>query len=478
MTETLESILKAKFGYESFAYGQKEAIESALAGNDTLVILPTGSGKSICYQLYPFVKEGTTIIISPLLSLMQDQLNKLRAYGIKNVCSINSTVTPNERQYIFNHLASYDFILLSPEMLNQPHIINQLAQIKINLIAVDEAHCVTQWGMDFRPDYLHIASFRQQVNHPPIMALTATAPVDVQEEIKYLLQFNPDNSQTIASSVDRPEIKLVFEQTESKDERVLEIVETIQKPGIIYFSSKKKADEMTQLIKERLHIPVESYHADKDAHDKTTIQNQFIDNQIQVICATSAFGMGVNKRDIKFVIHYHMPGSPEMYFQEIGRCSRNGEPGIAILLYQEDDERLQKFLRLDSIPEPQTIEYVFKHFNRVRETDDLQFKLISYFYQNHFSLDQTVQFFQNRKASIYNQIAYMKELIFHQGCKREFLLQYFDEKLTTKPKLCCSQCNDDLLSHFESKDKLPVASGQLNSLENILKTLYNQDALD
>lgn len=475
MEDKLNRVLNEQFNHSYFKFGQKEAIQSVLHGNDTLVVLPTGSGKSICYQLMPFVKEGTTIIISPLLSLMQDQANKLRSYGIKEVCALNSLLTKSERNYIFRHLNKYKFILLSPEMLSQQYVIDQLAKININLLVVDEAHCVTQWGMDFRPDYLDIATFRPLVQSPPIMALTATATRQVQKEIKQLLNFDKIKSKSIITSVDRPEIKLYFEQAENKDERVLDIINTIQKPGIIYFSSKKKADEIANLLIEELNINAESYHADKESQDKITIQNQFLDNQLQVICATSAFGMGINKQDIKFVMHYHMPASPEMYLQEIGRCSRNGEDGIAIMLYKDGDENIQRFLKQDSIPDVSTIQYVYQNFQSVHHQEDIQYKLIRYFYLNNYSLEETIQFFNDRKNAINHKIHFLRDLILTNKCKREVLLGYFDESKQNETHLCCDSCNENLLDLFNDESPVSNSFTGLKSVDNILKSLYNLD---
>ncbi|HLQ74549.1 MAG TPA: ATP-dependent DNA helicase RecQ [Alloiococcus sp.] len=476
MRNNLEALLYQQFGYNSFREGQKEAIESVMEDKDTLVILPTGSGKSICYQLYPFIMSGTTIIVSPLLSLMQDQVNKLRAYGIKEVCALNSLVTRKEKQYIYKHLASYKYIFLSPEMLSMPNVVDQLKKIRVNLLVVDEAHCVTQWGMDFRPDYLDIAKFREQVKTPPIMALTATATKRVQDEIKQLLHFKKQH-QTIETTVDRPEIKLAFEKVSQadKDNRLLEIVKQIQKPGIIYFSSKQKANEITDMLIEEGQLNAESYHADKESQDKITIQNQFLENQLQVICATSAFGMGVNKKDIKFVIHYHIPGSPEMYLQEIGRCSRNKEPGLALTLYSPGDENIQRFLKNESIPEPNTIQYVYHYYNQVKNTEDVQFKLIKYFYKNGYSVEETIQYFNDRKESVNNQISYLLSLIGTQQCKRSYLLNYFDETKNKPLSFCCSQCQPNLITQFYTQENISNTQEKLQSFHKILKSLYNLD---
>lgn len=472
MTMDLQAVLKEHFAFDFFRPGQKESIESALKGQDTLVILPTGSGKSVCYQLFPYLLRGTTLIISPLISLMQDQVDKIRLRGEKRVCALNSSLTKMERAYIRSNIKAYKFIYLSPEMLAQSYVLDLLQQIHINLLVVDEAHCVSQWGMDFRPDYLQIASFRKSLDKPTLMALTATARPAVQDQIMSLLDFDPDQSQVIKAKIDRPEIKYSFEEVEDKDQRLFELVKNLKKPGLVYFSSKKQADRIAQALVQR-GFRAESYHADKSDYDKRVIQNQFLAQQIQVVCATSAFGMGIDKKDIRFVIHYHMPGDPEVYLQETGRCSRDGRAGLALCLYQRGDEKLQAKLKLKSIPQAQTIQFVFRKPQQVKDKDDNQYKLIKYFYDQGWSLEDTLAFFYQRKQFILKQVQFMRSLVDSDRCIRQSLLAYFGDQSPHHEEFCCSVCQPGIEKQFYGQEGQEEDSLEIKPVDKILRSLYN-----
>lgn len=478
MTDLMR-VLNDSFGFSSFRSGQEEAIQSALAGHDTLVMLPTGSGKSLCYQLFPYIREGITLIVSPLLSLMQDQVEKLKQSGHQEVTALNSFMTKVEKQYILNHLKQYKWVYLSPEMLQQDYVLKYLKQVKINLFVVDEAHCISHWGMDFRPDYLQLGDYCQELGRPPIMALTATATEEVRQEIKELLTFDPDSSREILTTIDRPEIKLMTEYTEgNKVERTLELADYLQKPGIIYFSSRKLADQMSQLINERLDVAAESYHSHRTSADKVKIQQQFIQNKLQIICATSAFGMGINKADVRFVIHYHMPASPAMYMQEIGRASRDGQPSIAILLYEPGDAQLQSFLKEQNIPDENTIRYFYRNSQSLEVADDPQVHLLEYFKQHGYSVAETIQHFKLRQQQVAHQIDYMKQYISAETCKREILLNYFGATSESSEE-CCHSCNEDLLGQFKQTTNIAVLhQHQVWPKKKILKRLFNLDEIE
>ncbi|MEG0553148.1 MAG: RecQ family ATP-dependent DNA helicase, partial [Carnobacterium sp.] len=331
--EKIKSILLNQFGYTHFREGQEEAILAALSGNDTLVMLPTGTGKSVCYQLTGYCLDGTVIIVSPLLSLMQDQVDQMKLMGEKRVAALNSLMSSDERKWVLSHLNEYKFIFLSPEMLQQEYVLTKLKQLKICMMVIDEAHCISQWGMDFRLEYLGLGTVRNELNNPLTMALTATATEMVREEILSSLLLNQEETTQILYSVDRPNIALtVITCHQDKDEQLLKQIKNLSNPGIVYFSSRKQADMIALWLKEETNYAVESYHSDIINEDKIKIQQQFIQNDIDIICATSAFGMGINKENIRFVIHYHMPANVESYLQEVGRCGRDGKQSIAVLL--------------------------------------------------------------------------------------------------------------------------------------------------
>lgn len=477
MEKTIDTILKDKFGHLSFRSGQREAIELMLKGFDSIVMLPTGTGKSICYQLPSYIKDGTTIIISPLLSLMQDQVEKLHLKGEKRVAAINSLSTGHEKKRVLKLIDQYRFIFLSPEMLQQKYIIKQLQRCKISLLVVDEAHCISQWGMDFRPDYLLLGHLRKSLGNPQIMALTATATKQVRNEIKASLGMKDKETKEIIYSVDRPEIKLKVEVCHNdKDERVLKHVKSLQGPGILYFSSKRKADQITQMIKQELNLPVESYHSDLMPDDKAKIQQQFLGNQLEIICATSSFGMGIDKENIRFVIHYHMPSNPEMYLQEIGRCSRDGKEGLAVLLYEQGDEYLQKLLQEGSLPDENVLKHVYEHPKQVKNSKDSQVKIALYYLNEGITFQSAIQKIQSRRRLKQDQLQFMLEYIRTSLCKRAYVLKYFEERTSEYQSVCCSSCNEELETEFK-KGKEPVKQDEFRDKNwtEILQKLYKID---
>lgn len=450
MTEQLEHFLYQKFGHTSFRPGQKEAIISVLKQQDTLVLLPTGTGKSLTYQLPSYMMQGTTLIVSPLLSLMQDQVEKLKLNGEKRVIALNSLTSFKERARLYSNLTYYKFIYTSPEMLQNKTFLNHLQEMNISLFVVDEAHCVSHWGTDFRPDYLGLAKIRKQLGSPLTMALTATATPRVRDEILQFLGMNKNKTKQVVHSVDRPEIKYIVEECAgNKIDRAIHYAKHIEGPGIIYFTSKKLADDMAALLRQKHHILSESYHSDIEADDKIKIQQQFLENNIQVICATSAFGMGFDKRDIRYVIHYHLPDSPEMYLQEVGRISRDGNEGLAVLLYQPGDENIQRRFIEDSLPSLEVFKHVIKKQSKSVHVEESLYKLAQYYLQTHHTLENALESIAKRKQAKHQQVDYMVDYIFSPSCKRQFLLNYFQEKKSENISFCCSSCQFDFKELFQ-----------------------------
>lgn len=446
--------LESYFGYTSFRDGQEEAILAALGGRDTLVMLPTGTGKSICYQLTGYCLEGLVVIVSPLLSLMQDQVEQLKLNGEKRVAAINSLMDAHEKEWVLNHLSDYKFIFLSPEMLQQEYVMSYLEKVSICLFTIDEAHCISQWGLDFRPDYLDLGLIRQQLNFPLTMALTATATKRVRQEILTSLQIDNGNTQQIVYSVDRSNIAFSTVICEhDKNQQLLDHIQKLQKPGIIYFSSKKTADDTAALIRNKTNSVAESYHSDVAAEDKIKIQQQFVHDEIDIICATSAFGMGINKSNIRFVIHYHLPGSPEAYLQEVGRCGRDGEPSLALLLYEPGDGMIQLRLQEYTLPTVDMLEYGYKK-GQIPEgsCSPTQKQLIENYLKASIPIEAAKNQIKSRTIHKQQQLYYMVDYAETTSCQRAFLLHYFDEKLAIKPEICCSNCNVEIHKFYEKAD--------------------------
>lgn len=479
MRQQINHILHERFGYETFRVGQEETITAVLSGKDTLAMLPTGTGKSLCYQLPAYLLDGTVLIISPLLSLMQDQVENLKLQGERRVVALNSQTSQSERKRIFQNLNKYRFIYTSPEMLQNPQVIQALKRIKISLFVVDEAHCISHWGTDFRPDYLVLANIKESLGNPTTLALTATATAQVRQEIIGFLGLDEENVEQIIQSVDRPEIKFIVKHcNRDKDDHLLEYLKQLKGPGIIYFMSKKLADEWSEKLCVNEGISAASYHADIDSDDKSKIQQQFLMNELQVICATSAFGMGFDKQDIRFVIHYHLPASIEMYLQEVGRASRDGKEGLAILLYEAGDEQIQWHFINESLPSKNVLEEVYSNKIRVQFHDDPVLKLADYFLQSSINIEEAFMSIEYRKKikvqQLYSLLAYVQQ----GSCKREILLRYFEESLQVELAGCCSKCGLDEMSFIQKLNRITnydysiEENVGLRTWKTILESLY------
>lgn len=340
----LEAKLKEIFGYESFRQGQKQIIEQVLQGKDTLGILPTGAGKSICYQLPALLQEGVTLVVSPLISLMKDQVDQLNIANIP-ATFINSTVDEQEAYFRMQQIENGEvkILFVAPERFELESFNYFLQHLPIDLVAIDEAHCISQWGHDFRPSYVTFAKRLADLpTSPTILALTATATPRVSADIQDLLQISEDN--TVKTGFLRENLR--FEVVKGKDKRDFlksYLKEHTDESGIIYANTRKEVEEVTEWLN-RNNFPAKRYHAGLAEGERQKNQEDFLYDEVPIMVATNAFGMGINKSNVRFVIHYGMPATIEAYYQEAGRAGRDGLDSDAILLFSPNDVRLRNFL--------------------------------------------------------------------------------------------------------------------------------------
>lgn len=344
MLNKARQILQKFYGYEDFRPGQKKVVESLLNRNDTVAIMPTGAGKSICFQIPALLFEGVTLVISPLISLMKDQVDSLRQLGIAAVY-INSSISKAQLYKDLQDISAgfYKIIYIAPERLTPEYLPNSFENLNISMIAIDEAHCLSQWGHDFRPSYRNILNFTNSLRIKPIIsAFTATATPEVKTDIINLLGLK--NPNVFVTGFDRPNLYFSVLRGEVKDKFVIDYVKKHQdEAGIIYVGTRKDVDAL-QVLLEIKGIKAGRYHAGMTDEERNQMQEDFLYDNLSVMVATNAFGMGIDKPNVRYVIHYNMPKNMEAYYQEAGRAGRDGLSGNCILLYSPQDTQLQKFL--------------------------------------------------------------------------------------------------------------------------------------
>lgn len=407
------SVLKEYFGHDSFREGQDRITDSLLGGRDVLGIMPTGAGKSICYQVPALMFDGITIVVSPLISLMKDQVSALVQSGVA-AAYINSSLTHAQYLKVLQNTESgkYKIIYVAPERLCAPAFLGICRNLNISMVAVDEAHCVSQWGQDFRPSYLKIPDFIDALNSRPVVgAFTATATGAVRDDIKTLLRLV--SPLVVTTGFDRPNLFFSVMQPKNKSIELMKLIkERKNESGIVYCSTRKAVEEVCELLQKN-GFAATRYHAGLDENERRRNQDDFVYDRATIMVATNAFGMGIDKSNVSFVIHYNMPKNMESYYQEAGRAGRDGRSADCTLLYSAKDVRTNQFLINNSEPNPDLTE---DEQEEVRRRDRERLKQMTFYCTTH-------------------------------KCLRKFILEYFGDK---GPERCekCSNC----LSNHENTD--------------------------
>ena len=373
-TVTAPETLLPRFGLTRFRPGQREVIETVLAGQDCLCVMPTGGGKSLCYQLPALAQPGVTLVVSPLIALMKDQVDQLLARGL-NATFINSTLDQAEQHARLQAMAAgeYPLVYVVPERFRSPRFLEAVRAAKLNLLAVDEAHCISQWGHDFRPDYARLGRFRAMLGMPPTIALTATATDAVRQDISQQLALR--SPRVFITGFVRPNLRYEVQLPYGKGgkERMLEdFLLSSPGSGIVYASSRKRCEEVAEAIQQTVGRSAVVYHAGMTPEERRLAQDKFMQGQCDIVVATTAFGMGIDKPDVRFVVHYNLPGTLEGYYQEAGRAGRDGLASRCLLLYSYGDRKIQEFFIESAYPARDVVEKVYDHLRRTdREVIEL-----------------------------------------------------------------------------------------------------------
>jgi ATP-dependent DNA helicase RecQ len=482
-------VARESFGYGTFRPGQEEAIVGVLDGRDSLVILPTGSGKSAIYQIAALLLDGPTVVVSPLIALQRDQVEGLEAQGVE-AAEINSTHSASEREASLDDAARgrLEFLFLAPEQFNNAETLAQLRAARPSLFVVDEAHCVSEWGHDFRPDYLRLGAIIEELGHPTILALTATAAPPVRDEI--IARLGMRDARTIVRGFDRPNIHLGVERHETAERQRRALIERVveaEKPGIVYAATRRDTEEIAATLQER-GVKAAAYHAGMKPSARGETQDAFMRDEIAVVVATVAFGLGIDKSNVRFVFHAAISDAIDSYYQEIGRAGRDGAPARALLFYRQEDLGLRRFFaaggQVDADQIEQVARAVHEHdapidprdlrdetglsqsklttaISRLQDVGAIELQPSGTVVPLDLPDDPTevareaAQAQANYKDFERSRLEMMRGYAELRGCRRQYLLNYFGEDY---PEPCgyCSNCDAGIVAEQEGAQPFPL----------------------
>jgi ATP-dependent DNA helicase RecQ len=486
--DELARVAEKTFGWSRLRPHQREAMEHVVAGHDTLVVLPTGAGKSAIYQVPALLADGPTVVVSPLLALQQDQLEGIGESKAPEAVAVNSMMSKREREEAWAAIREgcAQYLFLAPEQLAKDAVVEELAALGLGLFVVDEAHCVSAWGHDFRPDYLRLGHVIERIGRPPVLAMTATAAQPVREDIVARLGLR--DHREVIDSFDRPNLHLRVVQAIEDDEKRREVVARVRElhaesephRGLVYVATRKDAERYAEELAGE-GIAVAAYHAGMRGADRESVHERFLDDELDVVVATSAFGMGIDKPDVRFVVHASAPESLDSYYQQIGRAGRDGEPAAIVLCYRPEDLNLQRFLTGSKAPEDVLAKVagaLGRHDEPVRPaelkdevdgsaarrtravnlleeagvvatTDDGRLEYLDQATAPGDAVAAAVEVAETRRRLVRSRIEMMRGYAETTDCRRRFLLGYFGEQLRDR----CGNC--DTCDAGSARDEVP-----------------------
>ncbi|MBC5809573.1 MAG: ATP-dependent DNA helicase RecQ [Candidatus Eremiobacteraeota bacterium] len=499
LLERIEGALKAHFGFSHFQPGQEDVIARVMTGHDTLAILATGAGKSLCYQLPALLLDGTTVVVSPLIALMKDQLDMLAERGIHAVAALNSTIGEDQEAVLLERIARGEtkIVLVTPEKLEDERFVALLKCITVPLFVVDEAHCISAWGHDFRPAYLALGAVIASLGRPTVLALTATATPAVREDI--LIQLGIPNAKIVVKGFDRPNLQYEVIRAESEAAKMKCLKELFSNDGlpgtgIIYTATIKNALEVQKFLHEQLDLPAAVYHSKLHKQERVSVHNLFMNESIRAVVATNAFGLGIDKPNIRFVMHYDLPGSVEAYTQEAGRAGRDGNRSRCILLYRMSDTRVQNYFLTGKYPDIEDVQKVFgtleyfggqqdgvsladlrkisqlpltklkvvlallKKASFIETRSRARYGLTADALKNR-ELVLNLTNYETKKSYDQSKLAMMLQYAETRSCRRRFILNYFGEDFET---LNCGACDNCLRAAKTAARPAPLAAPAVN----------------